>query len=78
MSLGTSFLNVFNTPPSDDDPDDRLLREAIRRINDTSAPRVIWIARVVRLRKPFVIPRSVTLSFAPGARLVLENSFVIR
>ncbi len=78
MSLGTSFLNVFDTPASDDDPDDRKLREAVGPLNDTSAPRVIWIARVVRLRQYFDIPRSVTLSFAPGARLVIENSFVIR
>lgn len=79
MSLGTSFLNVFDRPGRPGEgADDLLLLAAIATLHDASAPHTLWIARVVTLHQPATIPRSVTLSFAPGARLVIEQTVTVR
>ena len=71
MAFDLSFLNVFEGVLATASAESDALHAAIAAL-DTS-PRTIWIARTVTLAGIFDVPRSAILSFAPGARLILDD-----
>jgi hypothetical protein len=75
MPLGEYFLNVFDQPAAG--RDDTLLESALVGRTDGTLPCTLWVARVALLRLAHTIPSSVTLSFAPGAMLIVQDTLTI-
>lgn len=75
-NLGESFINVFD--PHGGHTDDELLDAALSSIGAEPRPRTFWISRVATVGGTVTIPPSVTLSFAPGARLVVLKRLTVQ
>jgi hypothetical protein len=76
MSLGESFINVFD--PTGGRSDDELLGTALSAIGAEPRPCTFWISRVATVGGTVTFPPSVTLSFAPGARLVVLKRLTLQ
>lgn len=76
MSLGPSFINLFDTPEAGRSPDE-LLEDALAARVDPSRPSTFWVSRVVLLGGTHTLPPSVILAFAPGARLIVAKRFTL-
>lgn len=73
MSLGAVFLNPLgNGYAGSSDEDTNSIVFALRSI-PFSLPATLWISRPAHINSDVVVPRAVTLSFAPGAYLAMED-----